>query len=756
PVDHGDDTDGSAGDGGAGDGGGGTGGEEAGDGPVSIFTDECAGPEPGSDPAEDCPEGAGGTVLALTEPWPQWVLFFPERRAGGWSSRCSTDPVGANEIPATVVTLNPGTIQLEYWPDGDPAAVTTVERSTADEADPEHQLWRGWFEDSTLNLENHKRVQYCLVLGDLSSGSYRYRVTSTDIFGSSSVDEGWFAGPDERSRPPVTIRARDDTLLRVLVPVRSGANETAVILGVPQSGPDASTCAAVEAAGWRSYPIRGRTHSIGTSDAVDVDGGRGSASYPWDPNYDRVTRKMVSIDEGTTTSICIWWVSGPRRSFDASRVNEREEHLVTAPNRYRARVSVESMTFTQFVDTADVVVRVGSTGPDPCGSRVRVLDEDVRATGDEATAVVLDRLVCDLTEVGDVGAIGDSIDVHVQGRELGTPETTRLDLSRLPCAGGVCEPEHTDWYRLNIPGARGVRSVGVMLLRVDLVDGPAEGGDDYSFGTPAPFDGSDVDPPDPPPYPRLDIYTGVTPIAGRHDALQVVANLDRPATVRVFPVWSDLPWSPEPCLLPGGTGAAVSPAPAANHVFVIERLCAGHRYDFGVEMTDTLGNVSYAVGPDALDSVPEPRMPWLYPTASVPLFEAAVDARLVLLTIPEDPGSTGSVVYTRSHVSLGGGFPLPGIHRAGCVGRTLNLVSPGPTHNSLSNQVEIEVDVEAAVAVHISSSGSRAYCEASGPVARTTLRATVPIEALQAGPIVLTSPAEDSLQVEVTITATVS
>jgi hypothetical protein len=736
---------------------------------VTILTDACAGPEPGSEPADDCPDGTGATVLALTEPSPQWVTFLPRH----WSARCPSIPGSpGGDLRAIAATLNPGTLLLEYWPTDDPGTITAIERSTASESDAEHRLWQGWFEDGTLDTAGERRIQYCLVLRDLRTReSYTWRATSTDIFGSSDTAHGEFEYYLDRPRPPVTIRARDDTHVTVLVPLRSRsvdggrvAGEHAYVAAVPRSGPGAGTCSEREA--------EGRVYVAGPGSrgqrVVEVDGGRSAEDYPWDPAYDRVHFEHLVLDEGTTTSICIWWGQRRFRSFDADSIIEREVHLVTTPNRYRARILVERVRLTRRVDAGDVRVSppdLSGLGGELCPFQFYAFPgEDV--SGPVPRSAEPSQVICDLTDVGDTASVGDSIDVSISGVPDGPSLTTRLDLSRRPCNGtGVCEPVHTDWYRLNIPAERAVEcfldrlcppdtSVGSALLRVDLVDGPAEGGDDYAFGEPASFTAADVDLPPPPPYPQLDTFgSRVLSIPDRHDALSIRVGVDRDATVRVF-----LPPGEEPCLLPGATGSAVSAAPAQFHSFEIDGLCAGHYYNFALEMTDTEGNVSYAADWQHQRDVPEPRDVWDGSWALVPAFEVAATAEMRILALPGTTGPAAPhnrIYFWNAVVSLngepvGGADPWsPRIDGCSAVfpvsGPFVYSARDGSDY-TFSYQVDIAVDVDAASAFD--------GCGDRGPRGRTILRATVPTEEWLREPVVLTSPPEDDLRVEVTIVAT--
>ncbi|MGQ0805501.1 MAG: hypothetical protein ACT4PI_16785 [Actinomycetota bacterium] len=749
------------------------------------FYDECAGTEPGAPLPEGCPEpSVGGTVLALTDPYPQYVLFAPHAGGTGWATRCPSGPLAEGELPSVAVTINPGTLRLEYWPRAegtagwsfpdDPSVITTIDRTTASESDPEHRLWAGWFEDGTLNSDYEHRLQYCLTLSDLREGqTYQFRVSSTDIFGSSATWTGSFglyAPATPRDRPPVTITPVDDTRVAVRVPIRSGINEHAIVHAVPRSGPDAGTCADMEAGGLDAFgPPRGTRAATETTtdisdDELDAEG------YPWAPVYDEVYEKQLSLDEGTTSAVCIWWQTGPRRSFDPSRITEREEHLVTTPNRYRFRATIERLTFTRPVGADGVAIDILRPG----GGRLctaQVPAEEVTLGDVEEVVVEPHDVFCDLTGNGDTAAIGDALDVRVTG-PVGEQVTSRIDVSARPCgpdgAVRVCTPEHTDWYRLNIPGevasrtlCGGVgdvsceptrhRSAGLALVRVDLVDGPDAGGrDDYDFSAPAPFTGDDTVP-EPPPYPQLDDFTsGVEP--SDRDSLTVTANLDRPATVRAF-VYAE-PGDPTPCLLPGATGSVTSATMSPSHFLVFDGLCAAHLYSVALEMTDAEGDVAYA----ALSgwAVPRPVQRW-NGWGTVRGFDANVDVYMQILDLP----GHGYGYLTRAEVSFDGNefsWPEPvggcfarGDRRGSSFARTDDGVAW-----TFSNQVEIVVDVEAVEAFNWDDRDPlRPRCERRRNSGRTRLQATVPAEELLRGtPVTLTSPAGDLLEVEVEVVVT--
>ena len=736
---------------------------------VTILTDECAGPEPGAEPADDCPDGTGATVLALTDPSPQWIRFFPR----DWSTRCPSVPHEAGDLRAIVATLNPGTMRLEYWPTDDPDMVTTVTRSTVSESDPEHQLWREWLEAGTLGTGAGRYVQYCLVLRDLPRGSYTWRATSQDIFESTATAHGEFEYASRgRPRPPVTITPRDETHVVVRVPLRSatedGRREFVYVATVPRRGLDASTCSEREADG--VYAALGSSGQRGVR--VRPPGER-SEDYPWNPAYDRVYTERLTLDEGTTTSICVWWGLARQRSFDADSITEREEHAVTTPNRYRARVSVERLVLRRPVEPGDVrVTPPDFSGRGDCPYQYHLFPDAGAIPAGDLPWVIEPRLViCDLTDVGDTASIGPTIDVSISGVPDGPNLTTSLDISRRPCNGaGMCEPVHTDWYRLNIPAERATEcflgrlcphdtTVGSALIRVDLVDGPGEGGDDYAFGEPASFTAADVEEPPPPPYPQLDILgSRVAPIPDRHDALSVDVILDRPATVRAVA-------SAPPCLRPGASGSAESTEPAHFASLVVEGLCAGHGYWFTLEMTDPAGTVSYATDVHRQADVPEPRMVWVDNWAVVPAYRVAATAQMRIVALPGTTGPAAPanrIYFWNAHVSLDG--ERVGTDRVWSFGDVSPWSPPvvdcsaaapaeGPwvyrlseaSEHVVSNDVELAVDVDAASAFE--------GCGERGPRGQTSLRVTVPTEELLRGPVTLTSPAGDDLRVEVTITA---
>jgi hypothetical protein len=250
-------------------------------------------------------------------------------------------------------------------------------------------------------------------------------------------------------------------------------------------------------------------------------------------------------------------------------------------------------------------------------------------------------------------------------------------------------------------------------------------------------------------------------IPDRHDALSIRVGVDRDATVRVFlpPVAPGAAESEQPCLLPGATGGAVSAIPAQFHSFVIDGLCAGHVYHFALEMTDAEGNVSYAADWPLQRDLPEPRDTWDSSWAVVPAFEVTVTAQMRIFALPGTTGPAAPynrIFFWNAVVSLDGeplGGADPWFPRIDGCSAPAGPVT-GPWHFSardgsdyaFSYQVDIAVDVDAASAFD--------GCGDRGPRGRTILRATVPTEEWLREPVVLTSPPEDELRVEVTIEAT--
>lgn len=721
------------------------------------FVDLCAGATPGEDPPDGCPDpSTAGTILPLSgdAPLRQTVQFLRVPNPFGFTTRCSVRVDEDNAEPWAVVATNPGTIQIQYSPRPrgvrapptiDPDTVVTIEGATDVETSSEFRLWRGWFESGSVGIDATHHVQHCVVLRDLVPGQeYAYQVTSTDIFGSTDTEVGAFRADDNRRRPPVTINYEGGSQVVAHVPVRTGERERAVAFAVPTSGSRAQTCTELEEADL-GISSGGERSAISATDR-EADG------YPWDPDYDETMSIQVRepdrvLAEGRTYAVCIWWISGPARSFDVDRITEREQRQVTMPNRFRVRVTLEAITFTRSVPAEGVEFDIRGL----CGSHV--VPEGVvrvRETVGRRVSVTqrYDEVLCDLTEDRS-GHFVDALDMRVTGPFEQTL-TSRLDVSARP------GPETTDsssYYALNIPAEQAVarlcgsfagdgscgdppprnESVGTARVRVDLIDGPNEGGDGVNVGPEGSFAGSDEPEVEPPPYAQIDQFSSrARTIPERFDALEIVVNLDRPATVRAYvdPFFAAIE---PPCLQPGASGSASS-GPAERHRFVLDGLCEGRTYNIALEITDTTGSVSSAA---FTESPASERETWWRGRATVASGLMRITTQLSVLATPEPTPDTESY--------LCGEYSIEGMVQGTSLNVDVGAVGPPRRVDVARGDRSIVVTAD-----YLVSFTGRCH----EPDARTSLRATLDVAELLARPITLTSPTDDTLRVQLEISAT--
>lgn len=705
-------------------------------GPVARFTDPCA-DETRSD-RSGC-DGTTGTILggpqAIVEPF---KILSLEAHPRGGATGCEFGTVGDDDVPLLIETNNPADYTIRFGPAGLAREVSVSTGAAA------RAQWQRWVDAGTNGIAFGNVVRTCVVLPRAvpRDNDVEIVVDGSDGITTDGASLTLAAARARADREPVQITPIDDFRLRVDVPRPTGTNDDVSVHLVqadptPESGP--RSCRGRERTG-DFTSLDPRNDDLSESFGV----GRGPRSYT-------VHRHVLRLDEGTTYWLCIWWLDG-------TDVVEREQHIVTAPSRYRLSVTATDLFVREALSPG-----AGSGG----GILIWSSSERVLCHGTlpvlPAGANPLDRSVlpCDLTAGGDVARIGDYLDVlTLSPYSRGGVSQVRIAIPR-PCgrAGSLrsrsCTPVETRSYRVDVlrrgtvglcggtgscDPPRGHVQVATLGLRVDFVDGPSGSGGDWAIdagGIATPFAGAAPTGTTPSTPRLLDASTATEETGNADGRLAVRLTVDRPAIASAF-VYD--PRGGRPCLRPGATGTAEATA-STTPILVIPGLCRGQSYTVGVALTDESGaRAYYGTRPAGAPDGETVAGPIAADVSALPVF---IRAFVVITDIPDGLGIDRAFVRDSwAVVHLDGtpfGFDPPGA--GACLRESADALETR-WHTGLADSVDVEIMV-AAGANHGSSpcapnhGGARLY---SIDLVGRRIRRTVSLADLLAGPVTLQSP----------------
>ncbi len=713
-----------------------------------AFVDPCAGAAPGEGSGDESCVGDASTVrMAIVSAQPTWAIIMsdPLRLDGtytGWR-RCEF-PDG-DGLPVVIVTNNPTssvalTVRARDAAPGDPGAIALLANTSAPD-DPERMRWES---AGSYPVNWWANVQHCARIDqDFERGvTYSVVASVTGIIGDDARSApSWFTGADGRARPPVTWSFDGDTRLTAVVPTRSGVTESAIVVALDMSNPEVPhRCRDYEpVAGTFDVGADLLSYGSGVSnvppEVVDAD------DYPYLPAYDRRYSFDLHLEEGTAYVVCVLWTSQPR-SFTPTRIHEREEWAVHTPDRLRVEMLIRGADLAGPVDEGSVRIhaRDGVTGASVPDERGGICAGSTPPTDLAAgtNAYTEPQSIC--RSGGHTDGIPRSVVVETRWLDAdpyravipldptGSPrrETFRVGLTRSrtlcgssPFGAGDCS--HDD--------------LGSLLVEVVYTDGPVSPADEWLVTPLGPWEYA-AEPPTRPVEPQVDMFltdtleyqSGVVPVAGTTDQLEMRLVPDRDVFVRVFHDATDVA---SICLHEGAplevTGIAPANAPTA---IVIGGLCARTPYSLALELTDAEGNrVVYS---DSRSGIAGAR-PWGRSYSQTYGYVARYSSSLWIDTLAYDDMYLRPEAVSVAGSSLGYDRDIDETQRAayGCESRG-TLFQRARHNGRFGETVEVVVDLEATMLV-----AGRSSCLWTGtgavPIARATTTIEVPVVALLDG-----------------------
>jgi hypothetical protein len=534
----------------------------AGEGIVQIL-DPCA------DGGAGCPSGIGMTVLGQGRE--DLVIrevtasFTPARFA--LYDECIRDhPSGPNQAVLAIVSNHPAEFTINgRWGSGH-ASTSRNQRSHFD-TDRGHGDLHDVVTCAALNPAGVTGEISIDGIDDLHSAAHLTTVLTAPLFA--------------HKRPPTTVTRAADSAVQVTVPLRP--NESAEVVGISDpdgSGRDAA-CRAPTAPAGDSTSTQ-RTYALPASLI-------GSASYPFDPAWDRAAIVDVTLTAGSSPyDLCVRWLSRAR-SFDTPHLVDAETRVVVPPTRTEARVSVEGVVPEpgQTIDPRLLGVELSNAAGAP---RCAIDDHTGAfplAVGPSWYATGVPMCVLH------TGATGEWTRSTITYR--GVARAANIRLATRVCRSDdpqqLCIGRFTEWYKADIPRADGRPGIGVVDLRFEYSrprgTGTTNAGirDSWQVHEPRPvtLDGSESASPLA-QQPQLDLFrTTIRPEGGNEGrsllvlqwfadrAVNVVARVDynNRANCRRDP-------RPE----------VRSPAAASSGTLRIAGLCAGTTSHVGLTLTD--------------------------------------------------------------------------------------------------------------------------------------------------------------------------
>ena len=566
------------------------GGEPAG---TDSGGDPCAPPD--GEPAADCPSGISGTVLALrAAPYPSVVgTANPPTYEDSLDKLHYCDPQEhrSYELPFVAVSNVPASIEVSYWPNGEPDAVTSFNLETSATARAE---WERHFEAGDAYGE-WTQIQHCTVIEGLEHGvGYRYRLNSVDIMGGEATFTSGFSLPDYRTRPPTRVLPVGGNV--VFVTMAHAVGETVEFTPYLLAAGAEVDCT-------RYHTQLEAVKTMRTEEVSAAERER----HGYQEKYTKRSSQSFWVPEGSSIAVCLASYLDDRPSYKWAQANYRHQEVLHSPDRLLPTVTVHNVNLVRTV-AAEAVKISGRTRDNlGCGTSW----EGPSRRGDDVPASDLrDAVICSIANhSGRVGLTTSSGDVVIT-TVVEQGETVTWNQSLLPlgpeACRGLCATPETTWYAISLatiqvpdgicgssfgdcdPPTRET-SAGTAMLKVEWEQGTQNGLSDWGRTTPIAGQPAILPPPD---YPQMDTREEitVTRIAGVYaaDASFLLAT-DRPVnyTARLA----------SRCELPGGV-TEVSGRSEGRVTVRFHKLCLGELHGGQVELTDDTGAVTtYNVTP---------------------------------------------------------------------------------------------------------------------------------------------------------------
>ncbi len=586
-------------------------GGSPGDGGV---VDLCA----GDSPPATCPDGVGGTVLALDSLPPMDGMVALSPAAPGtapfpYFPECPAQDLAPGDLLVGLTVNRPASIELSYsHADG---AAWTTDSDTFTTAGPSEDAWNTWAASgSSSPTDPEQWIDVCHVIHGLAPGEYRIQATFTDSSDptqsfvypadaplTARVADASGAVPGHTRRPTVVL---PDGVDRILVNALAPSDQYIAMVAIPAGGDTPGSGGVCDAS------LMDPSHALPDGDIVGVpltqetlpDSVVNAPDYPYLPNQNLSLTSDFTLETGTDYTVCLFWMDD-RGDPGHPRPVAVEAIPVGIAEAYHVSLDV-----VDFVDTSGTL-----DGSTIGGAHVRAIRPGGHLPGSSTECSVgldagfspsgttwpdANRALCtDMTGITGIVHYGIPIDVTL-ATPTGGSDHLRSILRVDPRCHGTCVPRDPEMAMVPLPNVDG-HSAGDLALRVSYDAAPGNGRTSYSVGD-SRYGSTGPQTPD---YPYVDVSTSQPHMAwalalrnGVDVAVSVgLHHADAPMPLHLSFVSGD---PREPLCHVGAAPAprSVTLEPAGPRwTATIHGLCAGASYR--VEVRDDAGDIVPVFGP---------------------------------------------------------------------------------------------------------------------------------------------------------------
>ncbi len=556
--------------------------------------DPCA--TDGADPSS-CPGGLQGAIYADTahEDLQLWPLADAPTTPDNRRVYCSGAEPGDHELWLDVATNLPATLNVRYWPTGDPSAAANL---TLTDVPSERAAWQAEVDRTGTYTRGAYIFQHCSLLTDLRPDTeYTMTAYGTDVYNRVSAPiETTFNSAGKPVIPAMYARPLGDHYLFVGVPHRPTGNAPELRTVFVEPGQDPPTCATASPRSQAATLISPIETTVPASYRRD---------HHQDEAYTRQLDAVLDLPEGATVLVCANWYSDAGASFDSNTPTQTESLVVNVPDSVSPVFTLASIDVTKHVSTNSLSLETSTPTGIRCGGWFGPSTSVPMGPAHSVEALLCDRAHASRGTVRPVGA-GEALVVtasYVREDAVGTV-TTRgvIRLPHVDCPGGTCDLPPSRTYSIALPqvdvptGLCGSSfgsgctpptrqtSLGTATIRVDWERGRSNGATTWEIG-----DATMAHPGAPStPNIQFDGTRTVTPTLatdGLSASADVTIRADRAATYSATVTgdcWTDGP-------LPAVTGSLTASGRYFTAPLHIDGLCPGSRYRMSVDLAGVDG-----------------------------------------------------------------------------------------------------------------------------------------------------------------------
>jgi len=569
--------------------------EEAGERAIDTCAEE--------DASGSCPEGIGGTILALRDlpdlaGVADFEPFAPGTAPYNFWPECPAVPPAAGTVALGIATNRPALTTVEYQGTsphlrreaiGLSADWDVFEHTTPDAAEPR---WESWVADESAGLDDERYwIDHCVQLTDLEPGDYIARITFTDKYDAAVTHRFLrlvrFSVPDESGDVPRQHR-RPTTLVGYGIDtLYVGATRTSeqTLKVVAHENGNGNACDTEGNIDQIFIPLEGRVDGYVIGDTEIASDVLTDPMYPYLPSHSQSVLIKLELTEGTNYAVCVYWVQGDGPSFRRQSVELAEVAFVSTPEAYRPTFRLHGF-LNLFGSLEQVDVRANTHG---CSTVNVPFEGSFRA--ERRLAAPID-LCAPQTALTDIALNGVPIRISANEPDEFPIQSARRIRLRLRCTTAPCLIRTNELVLVPLPDVPTerrlcgtgfgsscdsdipMRSAGDALVEIIYEGTPGNGATAWNIGDANAFDDSD------PPL-------GETPLIGvsadgaiaghptQGALLNVTVRADRPVSLTAEIVGNTA--GGEACVL-GPVEPYSNDTLQTRHTFTFRDLCLFDQY----------------------------------------------------------------------------------------------------------------------------------------------------------------------------------